>query len=134
MSTQPDFLDAENAITALLTELEKLKSATDEIEATRVHSQTVVGAATEVVHHTRDLVQSATLTLKALEDLKLADRMDRQDRQLAAAMDRDGALLSRQDAVEVQLGSMRKLTTALVVLAAAQLLMSGSILFLILRP
>jgi hypothetical protein len=132
MSQRPEFLKAEDAVSALLAELERLKSATDQIDEAKSRAQTVVDAAREVVNQTGRVVASAHATFKAIDDLDLADRMSAQELELKASAQREASLLDRLGSLSLELAGVKKLTVVLAVLSGVQVLALGILLILML--
>jgi hypothetical protein len=120
-------------VASLLAELERLKSATDEIEDAKDRSQAVVGAAQEVVQHSGQVMDLAVTVLKVIQDLDLPRRMAAQDQELAAAAERQASLTQSVELIRSQMARWKKVTVGLLVCAVTQVLAVALILLLLLR-
>lgn len=130
MPEKPDLLRAEDAVSGLLTELERLKSATDEIDAVKAHSQTVVGAAQDVVAQSGQLAVLGQAVLRSVEDLRLVDRLNEVDRRMAEAAESQEAILQLGRLTSAQVHGIRKVLIGLVALAAVEAIALGILLAL----
>jgi hypothetical protein len=133
MTKTGELLQTEDAVASLLAELERLKSATDEIEDAKDRSQAVVGAAQEVVQHSGQVMDLAVTVLKVIQDLDLPRRMAAQDQELAAAAERQASLTQSVELIRSQMARWKKVTVGLLVCAVTQVLAVALILLLLLR-
>ena len=128
MPEKPDLLRAEDAVSALLTELERLKAATDEIDAVKAHSKAVVDAAQDVVAQSGELAVLGQAILSSVEDLRLVDRLNEVDRRLALTAESQETLLQLGRLTSGQMLGIKKTVIGLGVLVAAEAIALAALL------
>ena len=100
MSDNTEFLKTEMLVHNLLEELNKLKSAVDQIEDTKNSAKTIRESAENIVRATTELLTIGKTILNRLDEVRLKEKLDEIEKLGKDSVENDKMILNRMNKLD----------------------------------
>ena len=100
MSDNTEFLKTETVVHNLLEELNKLKSAVDQIEDTKNSAKTIRESAENIVRATTELLTTGKTILNRVDEVRFKERFDEVEKLGKDSVENDKMILNRMNRLD----------------------------------